>query len=239
MFDYFRVTAGAPDTTAPTSAATLDPPGGTSTGPVTVTLTGADERLRARQARVPARRRRLDGVHDAGGRLGRRPAHARAPRDRQGRQRRHGRERLVHDPARGRRRGRSRTVEVAARCPGVLAVTPRRPGLVRRLHAGRDEGLPRLDHRHRDLERGQRGAHGPRPERDATRASSSTASTCMPQALQAKAGSGAFAPVGGTAAPTAAADLERRRSGRPPPRSTSSSRSPKRTTCVGATTPRR
>ena len=42
VFDYFRVTAGVPDTTAPTSAATLDPPGGTSTGPVTVTLTGAD-----------------------------------------------------------------------------------------------------------------------------------------------------------------------------------------------------
>ena len=41
VFDYFRIEAGLPDTTAPTSTAT--PAGGTFTGPVEVTLTGADE----------------------------------------------------------------------------------------------------------------------------------------------------------------------------------------------------
>ncbi len=38
VFDYFRITTGGPDTTAPTSAATA-----AGTGPVTVTVTGADE----------------------------------------------------------------------------------------------------------------------------------------------------------------------------------------------------
>jgi PKD repeat protein/glucose/arabinose dehydrogenase len=38
VFEYFRITAGVPDAVAPTSAATF-----TGTGPVTVTVTGADE----------------------------------------------------------------------------------------------------------------------------------------------------------------------------------------------------
>ena len=42
VFEYFRITPGLPDAVAPTSSATLDPPGGTSTGPVTITLSGAD-----------------------------------------------------------------------------------------------------------------------------------------------------------------------------------------------------
>ncbi|HWM09524.1 MAG TPA: PKD domain-containing protein, partial [Solirubrobacteraceae bacterium] len=40
VFDYFRIQAGLPDTTAPTSTAT--PPGGTFSGPVEVTLAATD-----------------------------------------------------------------------------------------------------------------------------------------------------------------------------------------------------
>ena len=88
VFEYFRITAGAPDSAAPTSAATT-----AGTGPVTVTVTGADE---AGGSGLDKLEYRLDGgawttVHDAGRGDGGRGAHARAPRDRQGRQRRHGR----------------------------------------------------------------------------------------------------------------------------------------------------
>ncbi|HEU4840463.1 MAG TPA: PKD domain-containing protein, partial [Ilumatobacteraceae bacterium] len=41
VFDFFRIQAGLPDTTAPVSSAT--PPGGTFTGPVDVTLSATDE----------------------------------------------------------------------------------------------------------------------------------------------------------------------------------------------------
>ena len=102
VFDYFRIEAGLPDTTAPTSTAT--PAGGTFTGPVEVTLTGADE-----GSGVDRLEYRLDGgewtaVQRADHDLRERPAHARAPGDRRGRQRGRRRQRHVHDRGRRRRR---------------------------------------------------------------------------------------------------------------------------------------
>ena len=134
VFEYFRITPGVPDTTAPTSAAALNPatpgPGGTYTGPVTVTLTGSDNTGGSGLDKLEYR---LDGGAwttyttpvpvSATGR-----AHARAPRDRSGRKRGRGRQRGVHDPARGRERDpagrrlglRARGARAHARRTGVL-----------------------------------------------------------------------------------------------------------------------
>ena len=157
VFDYFRITTGGPDTTAPTSAATAAgdrPRDGDRHG------RRRDRRLGPGQARVPARRRCLDPVHHAGRGDSGRGAHARAPRHRQGGQRRHGGQRVVHDR---RRACAGHTGGHRRRRPERARADDRLTAVVRRVHTGRDARLHGVDHGGGHLHRGRRKTDGVRP----------------------------------------------------------------------------
>ena len=93
-------------------------------------------------------------------------------------------------------------VPVGGTVPQVLGLTlSSAERQLRRLRPGRHEGLHGVAHRDGHHERAQR-----RAERVATRAPTATGhlvngTYVLPQALQVKAGTGAFAPVGGASAP--------------------------------------
>ena len=208
VFDYFRVTTGVPDSTAPTSAATLDPPGGTSTGPVTVTLTGADNDGGSGLDKLEYR---LDGgawttysTPVTVSATGQHTLEHRAT-DKAGNVGAVGSVSFTIQPAGG--GGDQEDSEVAARCLSPRS-HPGSPGNVRRLHAGRDQGLPGLDHGHGDLECGQRGAHRPRRQRD-EHGKLVNGEYVMPQALQVEGRQRRVRTDRRHCRPDAAPDLER------------------------------
>ena len=138
-----------------------------------------------------------------------------------------------------RRRSSSRATS-AATCPPRSPSRPAPAATFAPFRPGRCEGLHRLAGQRTSISTAANATLSVAdPSAIGHRAASSTARSRSPQPLQAKAGTGAFAPVGGSAAPTTLATwtgpvVQRRRR-----RSTSSSRSAPATRCAPAPTPRR
>ena len=202
VFDYFRVTTGVPDSTAPTSAATLDPPGGTSTGPVTVTLTGADNDGGSGLDKLEYR---LDGgawtTYSTPVTVSATGAHTLEHRatDKAGNVGTVGSVSFTIQPAGG--GSDQEDGEVHGTVPSVLSVTLGAPASFGAFMPGvtRDYLASTTATVTSSAGNAALTVHDPSATNTGKLVNGEHV---MPQALQAKAGGGAFAPIGGTAGPT-------------------------------------
>ena len=206
VFEYFRITPGVPDTTAPTSAAALNPatpgPGGTYTGPVTVTLTGTDNTGGSGLDKLEYR---LDGgawtTYTTPVPVAATGPHTLEHRatDLAGNVGGTGSVAFTIQPAGG---NVTQPVDVSGSVPTVLALTLGAPASFGTFAPGVTRDYLASTSVTVTSSAGNAALTVSDPSATNTGKLVNGADV-LPQTLQAKAGTGAFAPVGGSAAPTA------------------------------------